>query len=1252
MGANELLKKPPENLKDAIDWIVWFWGYGKSGLNTENYRKLTNGLNTLPEFAEAKKQALGQSMEPEGIINKLGKGLGEGFLGYSGQGTDGFSDHGIAMSGYQSTYKDANWSASDTDLKQYAKIFLFLAPLVYYFVSFFYWACKRKWKHKKIETSGIVSPLYYLFNAMGYTPSQLNQQKTGSHIADRLGGHDGFDELKEAYEPDGETSYETFLTKLESKIAGSPLNRPLGSCFKLATSYFERQSKLKTNASEITAAIDDVKEELKTISAIGNISNTDNFSALKQRIGTLLGKIQSFNPTTGSSEPGSDGPQKPGSSGTDGTSQAQSSSAGPAVGGLLGVGTLGAGAAYGLNLDRHLSTPCRPPYSDCPSNLKEAIDWILRVTGKDTVGGSQNGSSQLADAVSKLLKDVKASSSELQDQFEAIKTTLNPGGSNGLIDNLATGLAKFIGYDGNNGIKSNSYKVTYDGGATWQDLQSSDGAQKSAKIFLGCVPLCFYGLSYLYWRCSDKGEWKELRIWDSSQLQHFLETAGFDPDKHLDQSKTGGQVATAFQSFDVLSTALTLVNGAGFPGFLSALLQNVTMPLTSFTPGKAFVGLHIAAQVYFTHQRSTNPHASSSPPSSIRTMLYWLSGLTVTPHFGELLDHINSMFPSGNISVAISGSQGPDTLSANDLAGHLVTSCISSVPVLRSIQGRSVSDDPLLHYIYCNSEFSYPPYGVGLFNALSAYTYALQFQLYFLHTQCSSGITTCGWYNCKFGYGILANYKSHICHVKCTGGSSCRHGSTGCKHGQKCGTGSNLSPLQAFLTDTLNGFSLPQQSVPASPTHLDNHPAGAMCHVKMGFVSKHLRQNPGQGGNIFKALDPFCGGPSAPLFQLSAKLGCLTKRTPISLGDIFGFIWHLNGQLFRSRDVIKKLDDSIGTKSKTLGEILSKFKTVLTQVRPKPQPPTVPTSHFGLSDSLQCIARILPFWENIFNTTLSDGLPGKLFDLTQHCHKWEGSKFKHDSDPHSSIPRHQCATYPADLWSLYYPVGNSNGSDCSDTQCGGYLEPLTITQGATFSPSAAPRYLSWMAYLTDDLHEWLGDMRDEFMNISCEHCGPQCQQEAPCHASPSGCSCTSVVSCAGVLPLLYRHGFQFNDAYSLNGWMHDTITGWKPDSTIKRNCQKFHTALSNVLSPDAPLAKLLESIDSFLYMFRIYFFYNLSSFWTIYICLILFYFIFFGIDVLHFKSHVHFPPSHSIPPIGLLTTGKAPALTKLTYYMP
>ncbi|GIX65240.1 variant erythrocyte surface antigen-1 family protein [Babesia caballi] len=893
--------------------------------------------------------------------------------------------------------------------------------------------------------------------------------------------------------------------------------------------------------------------------------------------------------------------------------------------------------------------------SDCPSNLKEAIDWILRVTGKDGQSGDSDGTQQLASAVSKLLGDVGSSEPELHKKLGAITQALKSDATNGIINALGEGLNKF-----KEGIKSMNYKSAYESlewGTFFQDAPTASTGSKTppevgAKIFLGCVPMIFSALSYLYWRC-DKGGWKTLKLndRDGSALKNFMESVGFDPDKHLDQSKNGEEVVTAFQIFEVFSKALPQTNEKGFTGFLSALLKNVPTHSASFTPGKAFVGLHIAAQAYFAHKRSTNPKASPNPPSSIRTMLYWLSGLTITAQFGELLDHINSIFPSGPISVAISGSpQTGETLSADDVAGHLVESCVTASRVLSTIQGRSVSGNPLLHDIYCSSDFSYPSSGRALFNALSNYTYALQFQLHFLHRQCSR-VSTYGsrWRQCKYGQSINTHsmgqiVESHICPVKCNQqdhNNSNRHPRK-CKH-DNCGQeSSKASPLQAFLTDNLRGFYITQQSVPESLNHLENHPPGAMCHVKMGFQAKNLRKDPGTGGNIYRTLEPFCGSPTSSLRQLCEELQCLVKRAPRDLGDIFGFYLQLVGQLFNARMTLKALSGTVLTSLDVSDEfetiainLYPSLKGSYDQIKSHKHPP-VPS---GLSRSLKTISKNLPFWFQLFMVDDSRDMAGALFDLRQHCHNQNGVS---DTSKHYDPSGEACAhttDNAADLWSLYYP-------QCTgQNYCGKYLFPLCHSIGSTFAPKFAVTYLSWVLYLGDDLQSGFRQMLDDFNDIKCT------SHLETSHRS--GCSCSSVVHCSGVLPLFYTNGFRFTDAEALNGWTYDSTRSqaWQYNPGNVKTCANFHSQLSNVLSEGAPLHNLLLAIDEFLYYVRFRFMSMVSSFWLCSLAILL-YFIFYGIDVLHLQSHAHFPSSHIMPPIGLLTTGKGPALTKLTYYMP
>ncbi|GIX65020.1 extracellular matrix-binding ebh, putative [Babesia caballi] len=408
----------------------------------------------------------------------------------------------------------------------------------------------------------------------------------------------------------------------------------------------------------------------------------------------------------------------------------------------------------------------------------------------------------------------------------------------------------------------------------------------------------------------------------------------------------------------------------------------------------------------------------------------------------------------------------------------------------------------------------------------------------------------------------------------------------------------------------------------------------------MGFQSTDLRSS-GSGHYISIALQSYCGYPTSPLRQLSEKLSCLTKRTPRTLGDVFGFYLQLVGQLFENRYTFVTLTTSmpaysnLSTQShKFVIDPSSVIKTIYKMIEKLSYTPQS-LSPSGLENSLLVLTKNLPFWFQLFMVDGSKELPGTLFDLRQHCHNLKQNDTSKHYDPSGQSCAHTTG-HAADLWSLYYPQCTGQNS------CGQYLYPLTMSDGSTFAPRYAVTYLSWVLYLADDLQFEFQDILDEFDTIQCT--------TSRTHAPSSRCDCGSVVQCSGILPMLYRHGFDFFNAYSLNGWNSER-TGWKSNTTLKRSCANFHSQLSNVLSEGAPLHSLLLVIDDFLYLFRFYFFYNLSSFWVCPLAILL-YFIFYGIDVLHLKSHVHFPSTHNVPPIGLLTSGNAQALTKLTYYMP
>ncbi|GIX66145.1 variant erythrocyte surface antigen-1, beta subunit [Babesia caballi] len=328
-GPKELTD-PPTNLKEAIDWLVLvgrgFGGNIAKGWSSGKHKELETALNDFKDFTASYNRRFKYGSLSE-IICIFAQGLGYGFLGYNGRNSETVSGSGIIASNknYKSTYRACNWS-SDYE-PDYAKIFLFLAILVHYLITFLYWMCKSsdKWANKMLSDNSV--PFSKFFEAMGYTPSQLDQQKTGTTIASALNkDYQAFPELQTAYQGGEVSSYDAFLKKLEANVVGSPLNHPLASCRILCYAYLQSRH----SGTDITQAIDAIKTKLVSLSTSLTSSSTfatDYFSKLKKHISSLLGKIHTFDPNSASS------------------------SVAPLASALTTLTAAGgAGAAYGLNL--------------------------------------------------------------------------------------------------------------------------------------------------------------------------------------------------------------------------------------------------------------------------------------------------------------------------------------------------------------------------------------------------------------------------------------------------------------------------------------------------------------------------------------------------------------------------------------------------------------------------------------------------------------------------------------------------------------------------------------------------------------------------------------------------------------------------------------------------------------------------------------------------------------------------------------
>ncbi|GIX66038.1 variant erythrocyte surface antigen-1 family protein [Babesia caballi] len=599
-----------------------------------------------------------------------------------------------------------------------------------------------------------------------------------------------------------------------------------------------------------------------------------------------------------------------------------------------------------------------------------------------------------------------------------------------------------------------------------------------AKIFLGCLPLYYQALTYIYWGCHDNGgRWRNLTL-GGGALRSYFDSQGLLP-LYVERSKTGAHIAdSALKGFSEFQAAASSPSPFTYSTFTKELQDKVTTNGNQLYSNCPLSALYHGASCYFRCQQITNAKSAAGAPQTIREMLYFLAALQFSPQYDAFDGYVTEYFKavtgnqSGNdsdlkLQVADSGitpkpgsSASSDTLSAADLKSHLASTFHLAPAFIGLIQDHSASDksDPWLHSLFSNSQFnlSIPSSGAGIFGALSNYAYALQFQLSFLYIQCRNTYTVgCGWNQCTFGKDINKSLTDK----------------------DNCGKSGNLSPLQAFLTDKLKGFS---RGHPGISDHLASCSSNSMCHVPMGFKAEYLRTAPGgntQGENICLTLRPLCGGFNTPLRQLSEKLGCLTKRTPRTLGDLFGFMWHLNSQLFKNNGSatvdlsLEQFFNSFGLTDSGSGDILHTNPSVVLEkiyAKISNSRSSVP-SQPGRVQSILKIASGLPFWYNIFMIKPVDSLPVRLFKLKSTDHK-DTSNYKGDHN---------------DLYSLYNP----NCPTTSAKNCGPYLYPLTHSDGATYAPTHASTYLSWVLYLSDDLQSWFQDMLDEFKNIDCKALG-------------------------------------------------------------------------------------------------------------------------------------------------------------------
>ncbi|GIX62603.1 variant erythrocyte surface antigen-1 family protein [Babesia caballi] len=270
--------------------------------------------------------------------------------------------------------------------------------------------------------------------------------------------------------------------------------------------------------------------------------------------------------------------------------------------------------------------------TQAPENLKEAIDWVLRVSGGDQ--GSVPYPMNFVKTLHFILNTIPHTEDDFRSKaLKEIKIDENAF-QKGFIYRLAEGLQTFIGYEfkyekqshkikieGNGIVKSgeiysgssvppqppsnDTYTTAYGGSRLYDEDHKVENAKKKAvQCFFTAIQFIFEGLTELYYDCRNR--WSGQSLSANSEPNQFMQKNGFDKTK-LKTTMTGATIATqTLQSPTEFQKAHTAVSSNPSLDSFRSQLEQGAMSNTSDSPLSALYTL--ATYAYF---HSTSPASPS-----------------------------------------------------------------------------------------------------------------------------------------------------------------------------------------------------------------------------------------------------------------------------------------------------------------------------------------------------------------------------------------------------------------------------------------------------------------------------------------------------------------------------------------------------------------------------------------------------------------------------------------------------------------
>ncbi|GIX62545.1 variant erythrocyte surface antigen-1 family protein [Babesia caballi] len=336
--------------------------------------------------------------------------------------------------------------------------------------------------------------------------------------------------------------------------------------------------------------------------------------------------------------------------------------------------------------------------TDPPTNLKEAIDWLALVGGKDKESNGDDNKRKLPAAVSAL------------GDYGTAETILKADSTGGTFGRIAEGLQKFIGYSSSYELDGSgiglsalmSYTSAYNRNAKWNNGGGSH--ETYAAILLSSTPLVYFGITFVYWKCTNGG-WREQVIGgsDNAGLYHFLLAMEYESEK-LNNSMKGQTVMNKVGSTIDDFTKVPASDSSTYPDFLQKLHQKgaVARSVMDFPFYKLFAASHAYLRSKVKHAKIMDlPQTQSEIAKTLKgyseavTKLGAAKAKKLSDAYNTLLSQIKEAFdqdppapPSSSAGAAAGGVLGTAAIGGTAAAlatnvGGVTTTIKNFIPIFK-----------------------------------------------------------------------------------------------------------------------------------------------------------------------------------------------------------------------------------------------------------------------------------------------------------------------------------------------------------------------------------------------------------------------------------------------------------------------------------------------------------------------------------------------------------------------------------------